>query len=237
MNKGSLYLIPCSLGESEMNYILPAQVQSIIFSLDEFIVENEKSARKFLKEVGITIPQSQLIIHEIDKHNTLFNYGELLKSCETGKNIGLLSEAGVPAVADPGALVVKRAHEKNIRVVPLVGPSSILLALMACGMNGQQFCFHGYLPKDKDALTQKIKFLEKESQQKNQTQIFIETPYRNNQLLSEVLKACDTQTLLCVATDITLASEKIITKKIIDWKKAIPDLSKKPTVFLMLKVV
>lgn len=235
MIKGTLYLIPCSLGESVMDYILPSKVQEVIFSLDEFIVENEKSARKFLKEVGIPIPQSQLIIHEIDKHNPHFNYGELLKNCEAGKSIGLLSEAGVPAVADPGALVVKKAHEKNIRVVPLVGPSSILLALMASGMNGQQFCFYGYLPKEKDVLTQKIKFLEKESQQKNQTQIFIETPYRNNQLLTEILKIADAQTLLCIATDITLETEKIITKKIIDWKKSTPDLSKKPTVFLLFR--
>ncbi|MEO8149510.1 MAG: SAM-dependent methyltransferase [Bacteroidia bacterium] len=233
MNKGTLFLIPCSLGESDLDFILPAKVKTVIQSLDEFIVENEKTARKFLKEVGITIPQSQLIIHEIDKHNPQFNYSDILKICETGKNIGLLSEAGVPAVADPGALVVKKAHEKNIRVVPLVGPSSILLALMASGMNGQQFCFHGYLPKEKDTLIQKIKFLEKESQQKNQTQIFIETPYRNNQLFSEILKICDAQTFLCIATDITLDSEKIITKKIGDWKKTFPDLSKKPTVFLI----
>jgi 16S rRNA (cytidine1402-2'-O)-methyltransferase len=235
LNKGNLYLIPCSLGESALDFILPAQVIEIIKSLNEFIVENEKTARKFLKEVGIIIPQSQLTIHEIDKHNPNFNYGELLKNCESGKNIGLLSEAGVPAVADPGASVVKKAHEKNICVVPLVGPSSILLALMASGMNGQQFCFYGYLPKEKDVLVQKIKFLEKESQQKNQTQIFIETPYRNNQLLSEILKTCDTQTLLCIATDITLTSEKIITRKISDWKKLISDLSKKPTVFLLYK--
>lgn len=235
MSKPILYLIPCSLGENNSDYILPELVKKIIDSLDEFVVENEKSARKFLKEIGISKPQSELIMHEIDKHNPHFNYGEVLKNYDAGKSIGLLSEAGVPAVADPGALVVKKAHEKNIKVVPLVGPSSILLALMASGMNGQQFCFHGYLPKEKEALNQKIKALEKESLQKNQTQIFIETPYRNNQLLDAILKNGDAQTLLCIASDITLNTEQINTRKIGQWKKSIPDLNKKPTVFLLLK--
>ena len=235
MTKPVLYLIPCTLGENNIDYVIPELAKKIIDSLDEFIVENEKSARKFLKDLDISKPQSELIIHEIDKHNPQFNYGSLLANCESGKSIGLLSEAGVPAVADPGAQVVKMAHEKNIKVVPLVGPSSILLALMASGMNGQQFCFHGYLPKEKDALNQKIKFLEKESNQKNQTQIFIETPYRNNQLLDAVIKNCESKTLLCIATDITLSTEKISTKKMSEWKRAIPDLSKKPTVFLLYR--
>ncbi len=235
MQNGNLYLIPCWLGETELDYILPTGVITIIHSLNEFIVENEKSARAFLKRSGIPTAQSQLIIHEINKHDAHFDYGEFLKNCLAGKNIGLLSEAGVPAVADPGAQLVKKAHEKNIKVVPLTGPSSILLALMASGMNGQSFAFHGYLPKEKNELVQKIKLLEKESQQKNQTQIFIETPYRNNQLLSEIIKTCHDQTLLCIASDITLKDQSIKTKSIASWRKTPPDLNKKPTVFLIYK--
>ena len=233
MAKGKLYLIPSTLGNTDVNYYLPQEVINIIHSLDEFIVENEKSARKFLKEAGITIPQSQLIIHEIDKHDDRFDYSQFLLACLAGKSIGLISEAGAPAVADPGAAIVLKAHEKQISVVPLTGPSSILLALMASGLNGQQFCFQGYLPVEKHLREQKLKYLERESQQKKQTQIFIETPYRNNSMVESILKNCDGNTLICMATEITLATEKVTTQKVSQWKKSVPELNKKPTVFLM----
>ena len=221
------------MGDDDVQKVLTRDALQIINSLDEFIVENEKSARKFLKATSITKPQSELIIHELDKHQNNTDLLPMLKNCLAGKSIGLISEAGVPAVADPGALIVAKAHEKNIIVKPLVGPSSILLALMASGMNGQQFCFLGYLPREKDALIQKIKSIEKESRNKNQTQLFIETPYRNNQLLNEILTVCDAHTYLCLATNITLKSEKIQTKTIKEWRKQKHDIHKQPTVFLI----
>jgi 16S rRNA (cytidine1402-2'-O)-methyltransferase len=233
---GTLYLIPSSLGNDDPQIFIPNSVLEIIKSLDEFIVENEKTARQFLKSCSITIPQSQLIIHELDKHDAKFSQHHFLNSLLAGKNMGLMSEAGCPGVADPGAEVVNEVHKKNIRVVPLVGASSILLALMASGLNGQQFCFHGYLPKEKNERTASLKKLEKESQQKNQTQIFIETPYRNNQMFDDILSSCEGKTLLCVAADLTLQTEFVKTKTISEWKKNKIDLNKKPTVFLILKL-
>lgn len=229
----TLYLIPSSLGDDDAKKILTTEALQIIYTIDEFIVENEKSARKFLKAAGITIPQSQLTIHELDKHQANVDIMPMLKNCLAGKAIGLLSEAGAPAVADPGALVVAKAHETKIIVKPLIGPSSILLSLMASGMNGQQFCFLGYLPREKDLLHQKIKLIEKESRNKNQTQLFIETPYRNNNLLDELLFICDTHTKLCIAANITLQNEFIQTKSIKEWRKLKPNLNKQPSVFLL----
>lgn len=235
MKKGTLYLIPSLLGECDSEPVISLGVKKIISSLEFFIVENEKSARYFLKNVNPDIFQQNLKIFVLDKHNDQPDYSSFLKPAREGKNTGLLSEAGCPAVADPGAAVVELAHKLKIKVVPLVGPSAILLALMASGLNGQQFCFHGYLPVEKEQRKAKIKQLEKESQQKKQTQIFIETPYRNMQMVQELMNTCEPGTLLCIATDITLPSEMIMTCNISEWKKSIPEINRRPSVFLLLK--
>lgn len=235
MHNGALYLIPTLLGESEVDFILPGHVIKIISSIEYFIVENEKSARHFLKQVHPKINQQNLKILELDKHDPNADYSVFLKPITDRKNVGLLSEAGCPAVADPGAAVVETAHKMNIKVIPLVGPSSILLALMASGLNGQQFCFHGYLPVEKEMRRIKLKQLETESFQKKQTQIFIETPYRNMQMITELLNTCEPGTLLCIAADITLSNEMIKTLTIKEWKKAIPEINKHPAVYLLLK--
>ena len=234
MHKGILYLIPTTLGTIETDHVIPSRVKDIIASLEFFIVENEKSARHFLKSLDAGVIQSNLKIDVLDKHDQEDISG-LLKPLTEGNNMGLLSEAGCPGVADPGAEIVKAAHEKNIQVVPLTGPSSVLLALMASGMNGQSFCFNGYLPKEKEQRKLKLKELESRSFKKNQTEIFIETPYRNMQMMEDISSVCEPSTLLCVATDITLKSEMIFTRRVSEWKKNVPDINKRPTVFLLLK--
>lgn len=231
---GILYLIPTTLGTATVEAVLPPAVIQQIKLLDEFIVENSKSARQFLKACAIEIPQSQLIIHELDKHNSSVFEKVFFENLLKGKNVGLMSEAGCPAVADPGAHIVAEAHRRNIKVVPLTGPSSILLSLMASGLNGQQFAFLGYLPKEREERKTFIKKIEKESIQKRQTQIFIETPYRNNSMLNDLLNTCNNETRLCIAADITLETESVKTKRVFDWKKNIPDLHKKFVVFLFL---
>ncbi|HKR06424.1 MAG TPA: SAM-dependent methyltransferase [Bacteroidia bacterium] len=235
MQTGILYAIPCTLGSTRTNHVIPEQVKAIIASLEYFIVENEKSARHFFKNLEAGIIQANLKINVLDKHDEKKGLEKLLSPALEGKNMGLLSEAGFVAVADPGALIIELAHKKKIKVVPLSGPSSILLALMASGLNGQSFCFHGYLPKEKEQLKIKLKELENYSFKKNQTQVFIETPYRNMQLLEAIITVCEPSTLMCVATDITLDSEMISTKTISEWKKNIPDINKRPSVFLLLK--
>jgi len=235
MQKGTLFLIPCSLGENVIERSIVPALKDTINKLDEFIVENEKSARKFLKEVGITIPQSQLIIHDYGKHVRGGDETKYLEALERGKDVGLLSEAGCPAIADPGSDIVAIAHRKGIKVVPFVGPSSLLLALMGSGFNGQGFAFSGYLPIDKAARSKKIKELETLSQKSKQTQLFIETPFRNNPLFEEILRSCQASTELCVACDLTLDTEFIQTKTIADWRKKTPDLHKRPTVFLIYR--
>lgn len=235
MSAGTLFLIPTTLGGMDVDLILPAKVLQIIKGLDEFIVENSKSARQFLKLCNIDTPQQQLIIHELNKHEQNAFEKSFFENLLKGKNVGLLSEAGSPAVADPGATIVQQAHKQNIKVVPLTGPSSLLLALMASGLNGQNFCFHGYLPKEKDERKSFLKKIENDSSQKKQTQLFIETPYRNNVLLADILNMCNNETQLCIAANITLETEFIQTKKIVDWKKNYPDLSKSYVVYLILK--
>jgi 16S rRNA (cytidine1402-2'-O)-methyltransferase len=235
MQKGTLFLIPCSLGENVIERSIVPALKDTINKLDEFIVENEKSARKFLKEVGISIPQSQLIIHDYGKHERGGDETKYIAALEQGKDVGLLSEAGCPAVADPGADIVALAHRKGIKVVPFVGPSSLLLALMGSGFNGQGFAFSGYLPIDKVTRAKKIKELEALSQKTKQTQLFIETPFRNNPLFEEILRSCQASTELCVACDLTLDTEFIQTKTIADWRKKTPDLHKRPTVFLIYR--
>jgi 16S rRNA (cytidine1402-2'-O)-methyltransferase len=210
-------------------------VNNIINTIDEYIVENEKTARHYLKKMGIKKPLQEIILHPLNQHTEPRAISSYLNSIALGKNIGIISEAGCPGVADPGAEVVKLAHEKNITVIPLVGPSSILLSLMASGFNGQNFAFNGYLPKERSERIKKIKDLEFLALKKNQTQMFIETPYRNMHLLEDLLSGCDGNTKLCIACDVTLTTEFIKTKTIAAWKKQVPDINKRPTIFLINK--
>ena len=234
MKKGKLYLIPTTLGGLDgIEKVLPTYNTSVIHQIDDFVVEQLRTARRFLSKIKHPKPIDNLTFYELNKHtdeNHVFGY---LNGISEGKSIGLLSEAGTPCVADPGAKIVQIAHEKNIEVIPLIGPNSIILALMASGFNGQRFTFHGYLPVDTQALQKKIKEIESNSRYLKQTQIFIETPYRNNKLLSKLISACKPDTKICVATSLTLKDEFIKTKKIQQWKKETVDLHKKPTVFLL----
>jgi 16S rRNA (cytidine1402-2'-O)-methyltransferase len=231
---GTLYLIPNTLGGDNIADVIPEGVRSKINSLKYFIVENEKSARAFLKSSGITTPQQEITIHVIEKHDKNAAVKPLMASLFNGHDTGLISDAGSPAVADPGSAFVRFAHDHQVKVVPLAGPSSLLLALAASGLNGQSFCFHGYLPVVKSDKIAKIKLLERESKSKQQTQIFIETPYRNNAMLADLLASCNGTTQLCIAADITLSTEMIRTMSIAMWKKINIDLHKRPAVFLLL---
>jgi len=234
--KGKLYLIPTTLGENEPLLVLPLSVKKVIEELDYFIVENQKTARRFIKKITPKKPQPSLILKSIDKYANAFEVSTYLDVCENGISVGLLSEAGVPAIADPGAEVVKLAHQKNIQVVPLVGPSSIILAMMASGMNGQSFTFNGYLPIDVSERKRAIKQLEKLSFEKNQSQIFIETPYRNDKMFTDLVASLSSKTDLCIAVDITLESEFIKTYTVEKWKNNVPDLKKRPAIFIIHKI-
>ncbi|MBE0391423.1 SAM-dependent methyltransferase [Flavobacterium sp. PL002] len=233
---GKLYLIPTTMGECDPMDVLPQTVKRTIDFIDHYIVENEKTARKSIKEVSPEKKQSDLILFTLNKRTEVKEHLDFIKPLLEGKNVGLMSEAGCPGVADPGAVIVKLAHDKGIQVVPLVGPSSILLAMMASGMNGQSFTFHGYLPIEKDEKRASFKTLERVSFEKNQSQIFIETPYRNNKLLEDLVQTLNPETHLCIATDITLPTEYIKTKKIAAWKKETIDLHKRPTIFIIHKM-
>jgi 16S rRNA (cytidine1402-2'-O)-methyltransferase len=233
---GKLYLIPTTLGDSDINDVLPQTIKRSIDFIDHYIVENEKTARKFIKGVQAEKVQASLILYTLNKHTEISEHNKMLAACLEGKNVGLMSEAGCPGVADPGAVIVKLAHEKGIQVVPLVGPSSILLAMMASGMNGQNFAFNGYIPIDKAEKKAALKNLEKLSQDKNQSQIFIETPYRNNKMLEDIIQALQPSTSLCVAADITLPTEFIKTMRASDWKKSKIDLHNRPTIFIIHKM-
>jgi 16S rRNA (cytidine1402-2'-O)-methyltransferase len=234
MKKGKIYLIPTTLGGlDEPEKVLPDYNIKIVHQLDEFIVEQLRTARRFLSKIAHPLPIDQLKFHELNKHTHSNEISGYLTPVVKGKSIGLLSEAGTPCIADPGAVIVQMAHELGIEVVPLVGPNSIILALMASGFNGQHFTFHGYLPVDKQALLKKIRDIELASRESKQTQIFIETPYRNNQLLAKLFEVCKSDTKICIATNLTMESESIKTKRIHEWKKETVDLHKKPTVFLL----
>jgi len=233
--KGKLYLIPTTLGETEPLEVMPLSVKKVVEQIDYYIVENEKSARRFIKKISPKKSQPSLIIKLLDKYAEEMETQTYLDVCENGVSVGLLSEAGVPAIADPGASIVKLAHEKNIKVVPLVGPSSILMAMMSSGMNGQNFAFNGYLPIDRGERKREIKDLEKLSGVKNQSQIFIETPYRNEKMLADLKATLNPNTSLCVAADITLATEYIKTLSIKNWTKEKPDLHKRPAIFIIQK--
>jgi 16S rRNA (cytidine1402-2'-O)-methyltransferase len=232
---GKLYLIPTTLGETEPLEVMPLSVKKVIEQIDYYIVENEKSARRFIKKISPKKEQATLTLKLLDKYAVEEETQRYLDVCKNGVNVGLLSEAGVPAIADPGASIVKLAHQQNIQVVPLVGPSSILMAMMASGMNGQNFAFNGYLPIDKGDRKRAIKDLERISMDKGQSQIFIETPYRNDKMLADLKAILSPQTNLCIAADITLPSEYIKTMPVQDWKHQQPDLHKKPAIFIIQK--
>ena len=233
MPYGTLYLIPVPLAENAAAKSFTPYLTDTINSIKEFIVENEKTARRFLKEAGLKTPQSELLIHDYGKHNRADGTAGFFKGLQAGNDVGLMSEAGCPGIADPGAEIVEKAHRMGIKVVPLVGPSSILLALMASGFNGQSFTFHGYLPIDKVERAKKIKELENLSIKNDQTQLFIETPFRNNPMLEEILKSCNPKTRLCIACDLTADTEMVQTKTIAEWQKKVPELHKRPTIFLI----
>jgi 16S rRNA (cytidine1402-2'-O)-methyltransferase len=228
---GKLYLIPSFLGDDNKT-IIPDQVKLIVSEISEFIVENAKTARRYLRAIGFTKNfDTEVIIHELDKHGSN-SASQMLASIYKGKNVGIISEAGNPCIADPGYEIVSFAHSRNIKVVPLVGPSSILLALVASGMSGQQFTFHGYLPIQSIDRVKKIKSLEDLSR-KGHTQIFMETPFRNDSLLKDALQHLNPDTKLCVACDLTLPTEYIATKKVTDWRKQVPQLHKRFCIFLI----
>ena len=235
MNRGKIYLIPNTLGESGIGHVMPADLAAVLNSIDEYIVEDERTARRFLKKAGYTGSLDTVTLHLLNEHTPGINNFPYLRSIEVGKNIGIISDAGCPAIADPGASIIKLAHQKDIDVIPLVGPSSILLALMGSGMNGQHFCFVGYLPKEQQERIHKIKELEKIAIQKDQTQLFIETPYRNMHLLEDLLTNCQDTTRLCIACDLTLPTEFIKTRTIDEWRKKKPDINKRPALFVIGK--
>jgi 16S rRNA (cytidine1402-2'-O)-methyltransferase len=237
---GTLYFIPVTLsdknlGDENINKVLPPDVGLLTQTIEEFIVENEKTARHFLGLFKHPKPIRDITFKTLNEHTQDKELPALLNSLIAGKNVGLMSEAGCPGIADPGAKIAALAHQKGIRVTPLVGPSSILLSLMASGLNGQRFTFLGYIPSDKTARINQLKDIEKRSKNLNETQIFIETPYRNAHMLEDILTHCHAETRLCIASNISLQDELIKTKRIKEWKNApLPDLHKKPTVFLLL---
>ena len=201
--------------------------------MDEFIVEELKTARRFLRKIGYKKDFDEVVFHLLNEHTEETEVEGFLDSLKAGKNVGLLSEAGTPCIADPGAEIVRIAQQRNIKVVPLIGPSSIYLALMASGFNGQNFIFHGYLPVDKRERKRKLLELEQNAGKLGQTQIFIETPYRNNQMLQSIIEVCNPEVLLCVATNITGSDESIVSKRVKDWRKTNLNIHKQPTVFLL----
>ena len=233
--KGKLYLIPTRLGDNPPLEVLPISIKKVLEMLDYYIVENEKTARRFIKRVTPGKSQASLKLQTLNKYTDPSELNSFLDPCLEGISIGLLSEAGCPAIADPGSEIVKLAHQKDIRVIPIVGPSSIILALMSSGMNGQSFAFNGYLPIDKGERKQVVKALEKRSLEYNQSQIFIETPYRNNKLLQDLSSILHPDTRLCVACDLTLPTEYIKTKSARDWKTNTEDFHKRPAIFIIQK--
>lgn len=230
--QGKLYMIPQTLGDdSSLDHLSP-MVKQTIARLDYFVVENEKAGRRFIKRICPEKPQNELKLSSLNKFTQANDINTMLAACKEGNSVGMISDAGCPGVADPGAILVAKAHEMGIKVVPLVGPSSILLALMASGMNGQSFSFHGYLPIDKNQRKKSLRNLEKESQEKQQTQLFIETPYRNNDMFNSLIQNLHPSTKLCVACDLNLDNEYIMTKSVAQWAKNTPDLHKRPCIFL-----
>ncbi len=233
--QASLYLIPVTLGDTEHRRVLPDYNRDVILGIRHFIVENVRTARRFLKKVEPSIVIDDLTFYELNKHTSPEQVAGYLNPLAQGESVGVISEAGVAAVADPGADVVAIAQRKHYRVVPLVGPSSIILSVMASGFNGQSFAFHGYLPIEAAERTSTIKKLEGRIYAENQTQLFIETPYRNRKLAEELIRTCRPSTKLCIASNITCADECIQTRPVKEWAGKLPDFDKKPTIFLIYK--
>jgi 16S rRNA (cytidine1402-2'-O)-methyltransferase len=234
---GTLYLIPNALGDVDaagLAAVLPEPVRAIAARLSYYVGENAKTTRAFLKKAGAIRPIQEIEIRELNVNTPATEIDRLLAPIVDGTDGGLVSEAGCPAVADPGALLVRRAHERGVKVVPLVGPSSILLALMGSGLNGQSFAFHGYLPVDPAERAKRLRELEQQSRRGRQTQIFIETPYRNRAMLDALASTCAPDTLVCVAADLTLPTEQIVTRPVSAWPRESIDLHKRPAIFLML---
>jgi 16S rRNA (cytidine1402-2'-O)-methyltransferase len=232
--KGSLYLLPNTLGETAADAVIPAAVMERARSLDYLIAEDPKAARAFLKRIGSTRVLQGIRVERLDHNTRASDVALLLEPVLAGRDAGLISEAGLPAVADPGANLVRLAHERGVRVVPLSGPSSIVLALSASGLEGQRFVFHGYLPVTEADLASALKQLERHSRRLRQTQILIETPYRNDRTLTVALRTLAPDTLVCIATDLTLESESVRTQTVAEWRKQPPQLKGRPTVFLFL---
>lgn len=233
MEKGKLYLIPSPLGEKDFGYIFPAFNSEIINSIDVYIVEDLRTGRRFLKKLGIVKPIDDLEFYLLNEHTQGVDLNEYLSCCEEGKNVGLMSDAGTPCIADPGNVVVAKAHQLGIEVVPLVGPNSMVLALMASGFNGQSFAFNGYLPVEQDRRESQLKALEAKIIKTNQTQLFIETPYRNNHLFQSILRVCQPNTRLCIACNMATDEQFVKSQSVAKWKKEQIDLHKKPTVFVL----
>lgn len=231
----ALYLLPVTLGDTPVEQVLPAYNKEIILGIKHFIVEDVRSARRFLKKVEASINIDELTFYPLNKHTSPDDLSGYLKPLQEGHSMGVISEAGCPAVADPGADVVAMAQRKNLKVVPLVGPSSIILSVMGSGFNGQSFAFHGYLPIEAADRIKRLKELEGRIYSENQTQLFIETPYRNNKMMEDIVKTCRPQTKLCIAANITCEDEYIHTKTIREWKGHLPDLTKVPCIFLIYK--
>ncbi len=231
----SLYLIPVLLGETEISRVLPAYNHDAVVNIKHFIVEDVRSARRFLKKLEPSINIDELTFFTLNRHTSPNEIASFLNPMKQGFDMGVISEAGCPAIADPGADVVRIAQDRHYKVVPLVGPSSILLSLMSSGFNGQSFAFLGYLPIKPEERTKAIKKIESRIYAENQTQIFIETPYRNGKLIEELMKICQPTTRLCIAADITLETEFIQTRMLREWKGNVPDLDKRPCIFLLYK--
>ncbi|MEQ8624552.1 MAG: SAM-dependent methyltransferase [Vicingaceae bacterium] len=236
MTKAQVYLIPNLLGDdSSPDKVLPTHNSSVIESLNNFAVENLKDARRFLVKLGLKSKIDSSSFYDLNKKSSLNELAELTSKIKSGESVGIISDAGCPGVADPGALLVKWAHENKVKVIPLIGPSSILLALMASGLSGQAFAFHGYLNRDSNKRSQQLRKMEADSKQLNQSQLFMETPYRNMAILEDVLKTLNPSTNFCIAANISLPNEYIQTKTIQEWRKVqLPNLQKQPAIFLLL---
>lgn len=232
--EGTLYLIPAPLGDYDPAEVIPAPVLERLRTLNVFVVEETRTARRYLSRAGLKGHIEALTFHELNEHTPPAQVEALGSLFDGGQDVGLISEAGLPAVADPGAALVALCHRRGIRVVPLVGPSSLMLALMASGLNGQSFAFQGYLPAKTDERRAAIKALEKQSAARHQTQLFIETPYRNDAMMEDLLRCCDPRTRLCIAADITTPDETILTRTVAQWKKEPITIGKRPCVFLIL---
>jgi len=234
LTSGILYLVPTVLGDTPVTDVLPEKTLGVIRSLDHFIVEEVRTARRFLRLAGVRKSfDTEIELAVYNEHSGAGDAEACLAPLFAGHDTGILSEAGVPCIADPGSPLIRLAHMRGARVIPLTGPSSILLALMASGFNGQNFTFHGYLPVEDDLRAKKLREIERLAREKDQTQIFIETPYRNQKVFDSILRTCQPGTMLCIAVDVTLPGEWIFSKSVKDWKNVNPDLHKRPAVFLL----